>query len=73
MDSEKAPLNRALMKDESPNVPKELKDAAGEKAQEKGTIADSKDEADALKTPPDPEIPSGILSVIIHQINNCTS
>jgi hypothetical protein len=26
------------------------------------TIADNKDEADALTTPPDPEQPSGVLS-----------
>ncbi|EIN09925.1 hypothetical protein PUNSTDRAFT_143315 [Punctularia strigosozonata HHB-11173 SS5] len=67
---EKMPLNRALMKEDSPNVPKELKDTVGEKVAEKPTVADSQDEADALKTPPDPEVPSGILSIIIHQINN---
>ena len=63
------PFNKALKKEESPNVPKEIKDKH-EGIQEKPTVADTQEEADALRTPPDPSIPSGILSVIIHQINN---
>lgn len=31
------------------------------------------EEADALHSPPDPDIPTGILSVVIHQINNRAS
>lgn len=50
------------------NAPKEVKDKVAD--QEEPTVADSKDEADALRIPPDPEVPSGILSIIIHQINN---
>ncbi|GJE96327.1 C2 domain-containing protein [Phanerochaete sordida] len=66
---DKVPLNKALKKEESPNVPAVAK-GRSEKIQEKPTIADSQEEADALRTPPDPAIPSGILSVIVHQINN---
>lgn len=67
--SEKAPLNQALKKEENPNVPDVIKDK--KESQEQPTVADSKDEADALRIPPDSNTPSGILSVIIHQINNC--
>ncbi|EPQ58830.1 hypothetical protein GLOTRDRAFT_54343 [Gloeophyllum trabeum ATCC 11539] len=66
---DKAPLNKALKKaDPQPNVPDVVKDK--KQAQETPTVADTQEEADALRTPPDPNIPSGILSVIIHQINN---
>lgn len=75
---EKTPLNTALKKDEHVNVPDEIKGTPQakeleekEKGQAQGTIADSKEEVDALRTPPDPSIPTGILSVMIHQINNC--
>lgn len=67
--SGKAPLNQALKKDENSNVPPEMR--TNEKVQEQPTVADSKVEADALRIPPDPNVPSGILSVVIHQINNC--
>ena len=43
-----------------------------EELQDKPSVADTQAEADALRIPPDPSIPSGILSVIIHQINNRT-
>jgi Ca2+-dependent lipid-binding protein len=65
---EKSALNQALKKEPNANVPKEIKEEP--KAQETGTVADSKDELDALRIPPDANCPSGILSVIIHQINN---
>lgn len=65
---EKAPLNQELKTDPNSHLPKEVKDKADETSA--GTVADSKDEKDALRIPPDPEVPSGILSVIIHQINN---
>lgn len=68
--SEKAPLNQALKKEPNANVPDEFKDK--EELQEKPSVADTQEEADALRIPPDPSIPTGILSVIIHQINNCT-
>lgn len=72
--SDKVPLNKALKKEENANanVPSEIKDTpqVQAQAQEKATVADTEAEADALTTPPDPEIPTGILSVIIHQINN---
>ena len=67
--SDKVPLNKALKKEESPNVPDVAKEKH-EKVQEKPTVADTQEEADALRTPPDSNIPSGILSVTIHQINN---
>ena len=67
--SEKVPLNKALKKEESPNVPAEIKEKH-EQTQEKPTVADTQEEADALRTPPDPTVPSGVLSIIIHQINN---
>lgn len=67
--SEKAPLNQELKKGEkNVNVPKEIADK--KEAQEQPTVADNQAEADALRIPPDPNVPSGILSVIIHQINN---
>lgn len=69
--SEKAPLNKSLKKEPNANVPAELKDK--KQAHEEPTIADTQEEADALRTPPDPAVPSGILSVMIHQINNRTS
>lgn len=65
---EKAPLNKDLKKEENPNLPDVIKD--NKQSQEQATVADSQEEADALRTPPDPNIASGILSVIIHQINN---
>ncbi|TFK47021.1 hypothetical protein OE88DRAFT_1666844 [Heliocybe sulcata] len=66
---EKMPLNKALKRDDpQPNVPDVIKDK--KQVQETPTVADSQEEADALMTPPDPNIPTGILSVIIHQINN---
>jgi hypothetical protein len=67
--SEKAALNQGLKKGEkNVNVPKEIQNE--KQSQEQPTAADNKDEADALRIPPDPNVPSGILSVIIHQINN---
>ncbi|THG95827.1 hypothetical protein EW026_g5890 [Hermanssonia centrifuga] len=64
----KAPLNQALKKEPNVNVPAEIK--GNKQAQEQPSIADTQAEADALRTPPDPTIPTGILSVMIHQINN---
>jgi Ca2+-dependent lipid-binding protein len=48
------------------NLPKELKDKP-ELQDDKGVI-DSKEEDDAIHTPPDPLWPSGIVSVVVHQI-----
>jgi hypothetical protein len=61
-------LNQKLKQAPNANVPDELKDKTD--LQEKPTIADTQEEADALRIPPDPAIPTGVLSVIIHQINN---
>ncbi len=66
--STKAPLNQALKKEPNVHVPAEIKD--DKQAREQPSIADTQAEADALRTPPDPTIPTGILSVMIHQINN---
>jgi hypothetical protein len=66
----KIPLNQKLRIEEpGTGKPKEVKDKV-EMQQEEGTIADTKDELDVLRIPPDPNVPTGILSVIIHQINN---
>lgn len=34
------------------------------------TAVDTAEEADVTRTPPDPQFPSGILSIVIHQINS---
>lgn len=68
----KMPLNKALKKP-NPTEDKTLPAEVAEKkeaAQAKPTSADTQEEADVLRTPPDPNVPSGILSVIVHQINN---
>ncbi|KAI0826298.1 hypothetical protein BC629DRAFT_1605012 [Irpex lacteus] len=65
---EKVPLNQDLKKDANANVPEGLKDK--KELQDKPSVADTQAEADALRIPPDPAIPTGILSIIIHQINN---
>jgi hypothetical protein len=50
------------------NLPKELQDRDELKVE---TMAiDSAEEADVTRTPPDPKFPSGVLSIIVHQINN---
>ncbi|KFA79777.1 hypothetical protein S40288_00656 [Stachybotrys chartarum IBT 40288] len=48
------------------NLPKELQDKP-ELQEDKGAI-DTKEEDDVIHTPPDPLWPSGILSVVVHQI-----
>ncbi|EKM49430.1 uncharacterized protein PHACADRAFT_201690 [Phanerochaete carnosa HHB-10118-sp] len=60
-----------LMKDkeESPNILSVAKEKH-EQVQKKHTVAGSQEETDALRTPPDLNIPRGVLSVVIHQINN---
>ena len=58
--SDKMPLNTSLKSEKSQSP-----------TQAQATVADTQAEADVLTTPPDPNVPSGILSVIIHQINNC--
>ncbi|KAH8101901.1 hypothetical protein BXZ70DRAFT_932402 [Cristinia sonorae] len=65
---EKNPLNTSLKKEEPTDVTQAVKE--NKPVQEQATVADNQAETDALSTPPDPNIPSGILSVIIHQINN---
>lgn len=66
---EKAKLNPALKM--KPGVdhdlPKELQDHPELKVET--TAADTAEEADATRTPPDPRYPSGIFSIVIHQIN----
>ncbi|KAK4055259.1 hypothetical protein OIV83_000541 [Microbotryomycetes sp. JL201] len=68
---EKAKLNSALKKDASVdhNVPKELQELP-ELKPKAPPAADTAEEADVTRTPPDPRFPAGILSVVIHQINN---
>ncbi|SCV68713.1 BQ2448_834 [Microbotryum intermedium] len=50
------------------NLPKELQDHPELKVDT--SAMDNAEEADVRRTPPDPKYPTGILSVIIHQINN---
>ncbi|GAA5997362.1 uncharacterized protein JCM10292_000204 [Rhodotorula paludigena] len=67
---EKCSLNPALKK--KPGIdhtlPKELQDHPQLKLEE--NKQDTPEEADVARTPPDPQYPSGILSVIVHHINN---
>ena len=67
---EKAKLNPALKMEPGidHNLPKELQDHPELKVET--TAADTSEEADATRTPPDPRYPSGIFSIVIHQINN---
>lgn len=70
---EKVPLNPKLRTKLGANeqVPKEVKEKQGEEElKPQPSPADDPKDADALTIPPDPKYPSGILSVIIHQINN---
>lgn len=48
----------------------QLSDTKKQELAPQPTVADTKEEADALTTPPDPEAPSGVLSVIVHYIAN---
>lgn len=54
--------------DHADGVPDTVKDDG--KSKREATIADTTEEAKALTIKPDPLRPSGVLSVIIHQINN---
>ncbi|ORY73397.1 hypothetical protein BCR35DRAFT_148274 [Leucosporidium creatinivorum] len=67
---EKAKLNPALKAKPGVdhNLPKELQDHPELKVET--TAVDTAEEADVTRTPPDPQYPSGVLSVIIHQINS---
>lgn len=47
-------------------LPKELQDSPELKLEENNQ--DTTEEADASRTPPDPQYPAGILSVIVHNI-----
>jgi hypothetical protein len=65
----KTQFRRALRTDgKDPNLPKELRDKA-ELQDDKGTIDTAQEDA-VTHTPPDPLWPSGILSVVVHQIVN---
>jgi len=67
---EKAKLNPALKLAQGidHSLPKELQDHPELKV-ETNTV-DTPEEADVSRTPPDPNYPSGILSVIVHNINS---
>jgi len=58
---------KASSQEESPNVPRLMEDKNA--VQEQPAVADSQEEADALRTP-QLNVPGGVLSVILHQINN---
>jgi hypothetical protein len=65
----KTQFRRALRTDgQNPNLPKELRDKK-ELQDDKGSI-DTAEEDAVVHTPPDPLWPSGILSVVVHQIVN---
>jgi len=62
-------FRRALRTDgKDPNLPKELRDRK-ELQEDKGAI-ETEDEFAVVHTPPDPLWPSGIVSVVVHQIVN---
>ena len=67
---DKVKLNQDLKQEAGTNkaLPKQLENKP--ELQQEGTAVDTQEEKDALKIPPDPKYPSGILSVIVHQINN---
>ncbi|KAL4244032.1 hypothetical protein ABKN59_010294 [Abortiporus biennis] len=67
---DKMPLNQSLKKSVEDKVPEGVPQGVKDKVEDKPSAADTQEEADAMFIPPDPEVPSGILSVIIHQINN---
>jgi hypothetical protein len=65
----KTQFRRALRTDgRDPNLPKELQDKK-ELQDDKGSLDTAEEEA-VVCTPPDPLWPSGILSVVVHQIVN---
>ncbi|KAK3387230.1 hypothetical protein B0H63DRAFT_153745 [Podospora didyma] len=65
----KTQFRKALRTDgKDPNLPKELRDKK-ELQDDKGSL-DTAEEDAVVHTPPDPLWPSGILSVVIHQIVN---
>ncbi|KAM0755850.1 hypothetical protein T439DRAFT_308275 [Meredithblackwellia eburnea MCA 4105] len=67
---DKAMLNPALKKEPGidHDLPKELQDRPELKVET--TAVDTAEEADVRRTPPDPRYSSGVLSVVIHQINS---
>lgn len=62
---EKYALNKALQTaaTEAVKDSEQLPEDKKEELKPQATVADSKEEADSLTTPPDPERPSGVLSV----------
>ncbi|KAK4703048.1 hypothetical protein P7C70_g3172, partial [Phenoliferia sp. Uapishka_3] len=67
---DKATLNQALKKEPGVDhsLPKELQDRPELKVET--AAIDTAEEADVRRTPPDPRFKSGVLSIIIHQINS---
>ncbi|KAK5660782.1 hypothetical protein OQA88_12149 [Cercophora sp. LCS_1] len=65
----KTQFRKALRTDgKDPNLPKELRDKK-ELQDDKGALENAEEDA-VVHTPPDPLWPSGILSVVVHQIVN---
>ncbi|EGX96871.1 C2 domain protein [Cordyceps militaris CM01] len=61
-------FRKALRTDEqNPNLPEEVKDKP-QTAERQNAVPQTSEEDAALVTPPDPLWPSGILSVVVHQI-----
>lgn len=72
---DKVPLNRQLERPLDPPPPEKKTSAAmemrpGDKAPNPAAKDGPPPPADVQRTPPDPKYPSGILGVVIHQINN---
>ncbi|PVG01479.1 hypothetical protein CPB86DRAFT_781696 [Serendipita vermifera] len=72
---DKVPLNRALERPPENPVPAKKPAAAmemrpGDKGPRPAATDPPPPAPDVQRTPPDPKYPSGILSVVIHQINN---
>lgn len=66
---DKAPFNERLNRQVNHELPAEIRNRP-ELQDKSSSKADTKSESDALNIPPDPSYPAGILSIIVHQINN---
>lgn len=65
------PFNQSLSnQDPAPEIPAGVAEGTKEEMKEKPTVADTQVEKDALTVAPDLDVPTGVLSVIVHQINN---
>jgi Ca2+-dependent lipid-binding protein len=66
---DKAPFNPKLKRPVNNELPAEVRNRP-ELSEHNELATDTQAEADALTIPPDPNYPAGIVSIIVHQINN---